>query len=507
MSISLLVSRCQRWLASRTAFRVILGLLVLQATWIALLGRFPMAFDEDFHLGIIKLYAAHGLPFWSGQPAHADAYGAIARDPSYLFHYLMSFPYRVLAAFTDDLKLQVLGLRAINIGLFALGLVLWRRLLLTVGASRAVAHGCLLLFILIPAVPLLAAQINYDNLLLPLVAGLLLLAVRFTRELKPTDPLDLRLVVSMACLAMLGGIVKYAFLPILLGVVGYLLFKLWRTFGWRWRQLGTAIRGGWRLQSPGWKIGLVAAFVICFGLFFERYGVNMLRYHTPVPDCGQVLSVQQCSEYGPWIRDYNLENANTTDVGGPLGYLDDWLYGMWLRLFFAVDGPTTFFQTKGPLTLPGLSAIAFGTSTILVIAVQARNVYRRYDRSVLQLFGAVTICYIGVLYLDGFQRYSQTGQPVAINGRYLLPVLLMILVVGSLAWVELLRKRPQLKLAVFAPALICMLWGGGALTYVLRSNDAWYWPDAPVVKPLTHSVQRVLGPVVPGYDHPTQYLR
>src|SRR5665811_2105922 len=156
--------------ASHKFFWAVVALLVLQAAWIALSGRYPMAFDEDFHLGIIKLYAHHLSPIWSGQPPNYDTFGAVTRDPSYLYQYLMSFPYRLISLFTRDQTIQVLSLRAINIGLFAWGLTLYRRLLLRTGASKAIVHACLLIFVLIPIAPFLAAQINYDNLFLPMVA-------------------------------------------------------------------------------------------------------------------------------------------------------------------------------------------------------------------------------------------------------------------------------------------------------------------------------------------------
>ena len=85
-----------------------MALFVLQAAWIALSGRYPMAFDENFHLGIIRLYAHHISPFWSGQPAGANAFGAVARDPSYLYQYLMSFPYRLVSIFTSSQTAHVL---------------------------------------------------------------------------------------------------------------------------------------------------------------------------------------------------------------------------------------------------------------------------------------------------------------------------------------------------------------------------------------------------------------
>src|SRR5665213_1904608 len=132
--------RCMAALGSPRFFNVILALLVLQAGWIALTGLYPMAFDEDFHLGIIRLYAHHLSPFWSSQPQGANMFGAVARDPSYLYQYLMSFPYRLISLFTRDQTIIVIWLRFINIGLFAGGLALFRRVLLKMGVGRAIVH-------------------------------------------------------------------------------------------------------------------------------------------------------------------------------------------------------------------------------------------------------------------------------------------------------------------------------------------------------------------------------
>ncbi len=60
--------RIIKLLGSSKFFWAIVVVVVLQAAWIALSGRYPMAFDEDFHLGIIRLYAHHASPFWSSQP-------------------------------------------------------------------------------------------------------------------------------------------------------------------------------------------------------------------------------------------------------------------------------------------------------------------------------------------------------------------------------------------------------------------------------------------------------
>jgi len=494
-------------LGSTGFFRIIVALLALQAAWIALSGRYPMAFDEDFHLGIIRLYAHHISPFWSSQPAGADAYGAVARDPSYLYQYLMSFPYRLISLFTGDQTIQVILLRFINIGLFASGLALYRRLLLKTGASRAIIHVCLLFFVLIPIVPLLAAQINYDNMFLPATALALLLTLRFDSYLTKRHRVDAKTGLLLLIVCFLASLVKYVFLPIFAVIAGFVAVRIWqyrRPLPEMWRDILAA----WRQLGTGLRLGLIVGVVLTAGLFLQRYSVNLLRYHSPVPDCSKVLTVKQCSQYGPWIRNYDdkLIKVDNDLVPGSLPtFAADWLYGMWLRTFFAVGGLNTDFETRGPLLIPGLSAIVFTVIGGLAVLAGARRLWRKYNSPVLWLFAAVTVIYVSALWLDDYQAFLQTSQPVAINGRYLLPVFLPVFLIAALAVKELIGRRQNLRLAAASVAVVCMLWGGGALTFVLRSNDSWYWPS-PVVRTANHAVKHVLGPIMPGYKQPTLFL-
>lgn len=463
-----------------------------------------MAFDEDFHLGIIHLYAGHPSPFWAAQPAGADSFGAVFRDPSYLYHWLMSFPYRLIAEFSSNQATIVLWLRAMNIAMFAVGLVLYRRLLLKTGASRAIVHGVLLLFILIPVVPLLAAQVNYDNLFFPLIAVILLLVVNYSAELAKKR-VDLATLTAILALCLLTCLIKYAFLPIFAAIVLYLLVRHWQVFG-SFRAIWGAKKAA--LKSLGLRTGLLlaAALIVSGGLFIERYGVNMMRYHTPVADCGQVLSVEACSKYGPWIRDHNLELRKSPDANkSPATFAADWFYGMWLRLFFSVDGPGTRFQTRGPLVFPALTAVLFAAGGTLLSVIYARRLFQKYKAPVLALLLVVSGTYIAVLWLNGYQTFVRTGVAVAINGRYLLPVLPFLMLIAALAINELCARRNDLKLLIAGIATLGMVWGGGALTYIIRSNPAWYWPS-PAVRHVNYTVRNTLGPVTPGYRDPITFL-
>lgn len=498
------LTTAKRWLGSETFFRLIVALLVVQAAWIALSSRYAMAFDENFHLGIIQIYAQHWLPFLNHQPAGADAFGPVARDPSYLYQYLMSFPYRLVRLFTHDQKIIVLWLRAINITLLASSLPLWRRVLTRLDGSKALTHICLLIFVLLPVVPLLAAQINYDNLMIPIVAGILLLTLRFNDNLRAKKPLPITMLVLLTIACLLASLIKYPFLPIFGAIIIYVTIRL-RAVEHSWSQLGRNLLTGIRRLPTGRLILLVVGLILSLGLFSQRYVVNFVDYHDAIPDCAHILTVQQCQAYGPWNRDYYLAQHKTDPTRSPLSFTADWFYGMWLRSLFAVAGPSNDFQTRGPLFLPAYTAIIAPAAAFLAALIYGRRLWRRYDQSVMLLFALVAGLYLVTLWLDEYRSFLRTGVSVAINGRYLFLVLPLLLVFGAMALREALVRRPRLQLLVGGLVIVGLAWGGGALTYVIRSNPGWYWPDTPMTR-LNHDIQTVLDPIVPGSHSPTAFL-
>src|ERR1044071_4545924 len=113
-----------RTMGSRRFFWVVLGFFVFESLWIGLSAVYPMAFDEEFHLGVIRIYSQQWSPFLASQPENANQFGALVTDPSYLYHYLMSFPYRLIAVITDNLMVQVILLRLFNVGMMTCSVVL-----------------------------------------------------------------------------------------------------------------------------------------------------------------------------------------------------------------------------------------------------------------------------------------------------------------------------------------------------------------------------------------------
>jgi len=475
VQIPALARRVTRGLSSEVCWRIIVGFFLLEALWFVFSAQYPMAFDENYHFGLIKLHAAQWVPFFTAQPHDASVFGAVVRDPSYLYHWLMSIPYRLISVFTSNQTVQVILLRLINVGLFTYGLLLYRRIVRRLGASRALTNSLFAIFILVPVVPFLAAHVNYDNLFFVTVALSTLLAMRLVASVRAgrVDAVNTMALFAVLCLSCL---VKYPFLPVA-GVV--IVFVLWQL--WRCKLLGGAgVRsfvGSFMTLSRLKQVLLVALCLVSLGLFTERYIQNVVTYHNPLPACDAVISQDECAQYGPYGRDKSLkaEKPSTFHAHVP-SYLWQWLYGMWYRLFFAINYD---YATSPPLLVISWTAVVLAVLLGVGVLLRFRQIFSGHTGR--QLVFWLTAGYLLVLFADGLEAYARTGQPVAINGRYLIPFLPFIFAFGGLAWAQLLRRHAAIKAAAAGLVIaIFLLQGGGTMTFIIRSGDTWMWNNGTV---------------------------
>ncbi len=472
-----------------------MGFFVLESLWLVASARYPMAFDEQYHFGLIQLHAHQWLPFFTHQPPHAASFGPIVRDPSYLYHWLLSFPYRGVALITHNQTAHIVVLRLLNLVLFTYGLILARRVLRATHVSQALTNSIFAVFVLVPVVPYMAAQINYDNLLfvvLGLVSLLTLKNIGYIADKRLHAPSLLLL----AALLALGCLVKYPFLPVALVTGAFLLVLMLRA-----RLLGGAgLRAfiqSFAAQTWLRRTLLVLSAVVAVGLFAERYGQNLVTYHNPVPSCDIVITVNECKQYGPYSRDAQLkaEKAEKAEEFHPglLTYSFEWLYGMWYRLFFSVSYDYT---TAAPLIGIGVVGALGAVVLVMGVALRFRSIFSGYSGR--QYLFWMVMGYSVVLFANGYKAYAETGQPVAINGRYLLPFLPFILALGGLAWAQLWRHHATAKAVVASLVIVfLLLQGGGAATYIIRSWDSWQWDDA-TVRSANHFVRSTLWSTIPG---------
>ena len=489
-------------LGSKLFFYASILVYALETSWIAISGRYSMAYDENTHLGIIQVYAKRFLPFWSEQPQGVDHLGAFVRDPSYLWHFGLSFPYRLFAHYVHSEMAQVIFLRFSSVLFFGLGIVIYRRLMLKVGASKPIANTVTALFILTPLIPFLAAQLNYDNLLFPLSGLVFMYALRVSDQLHQQKKVVIKDVLLLAVFNLVGCLVMYSFLPILVfsflwGLV--LLVRLVRAKGLQnvyhaalkdFAKLGLVLR-----------VGLVGLFVLLAGLFAERYIVNIVRYHSPLPSCQKVLSVERCMAYGPFKRDFEshrdkVAGALPKVASDPVSYtFRDWLRIMSFQLFFSLNGQIDNFKVGEPLILPRIAAIVFGVLGAGLVIWYRKYLRRHYKLTFLVLGG---LFYTLVLWQREYNAFLHSGYAVAVQTRYLMAYIPILYLVYALAFSRWLRTRPRLKpVLAWGMIALLLLQGGGATVFIVRSNTYWYWPTTTIQK-VNQNAQKIMKTFVVG---------
>lgn len=496
MNIAVTSRKLHTFLASSLFFKLVIGFFTLSSLYIALFSLYPMAFDENFHVGLIHAYSELWSPFSITQKPEYDVFGAVVTDPSYLYHYLMSFPYRVLQGLFHNESFTVIVLRLINVALCVGSLLVFRKLLQEAKVSAAITNVTFAFVALIPVMPLLAGQVNYDNLLMFILAYVLLLLYRIRVGIVTQARIPATTLFLVVMLLAYTSVVKYAFLPIAVAIVAYLI-GLYIKHVSEHRRIWKQFWGDTKRLSTVQKVAFSLVFLVGVGLFAQRYVTNIVQYKNPVPDCAAVVSIERCMAYGPWGRDYMYEHmADKPHADNALVYTaQDWSWGMWHRLFFTLAGPTNMYDTKKPLPVASYAAIALFSLAIVAIVWQGRAVVRRYPVFVPILI--ITGLYLAALWQQQYGSYVQTGRPVAINGRYLLPLLPLLGAFGLLSLSYAARAlNIQKYLAVFAVlGLVVFLQGGGPITYIVRSEPEWFWQNS-VSQNITNTSRSILKPLI-----------
>lgn len=475
--------------ASRYFFWGVLGLFVVEATWFAFTYRHPMLFDESYHSGLIKLYAQQWSPFINNQTVSADIYGDVMHYPSFLYHYLMSFPYRLISQFASSEMVQVVSLRLINVAMVATGLWVFRKVLLQLKLSPGLSNLVILLFSLLPIVPMLAGQISYDNLLFLLTAASLYYALRLVNA-RQVDFLALTLWLSVSLAA---SMVKYTFLPVFAAEAGFLVIYLLRVHG---RALLIELAASFVTTKRWVQVAALAGLVLMGGLYGARYGTNMVRYHTATPDCGQVLSVSRCMAYGPWGRNEILaKQATKTGVlSSPIHFSANWLKVMYDDFFRVAMNRFPDNQAEYSTILPIVRLAA----TLVVLIGAVTVVYRWRDlhsSPAMYLVLTIAITYVSVLWLHNYQDFLHTGEWVGTQGRYLLPLVLPVVAVFAFTLSKSLHDKKLLKVNLAILAVPLFLQGGGVFAGIVSSNPSWYWQNSVVIQQNEH-LQKLIRPFV-----------
>ena len=456
-----------RLLGSGWFFGFTLLIFVVESGWLALTGAFPMAYDEAYHVGLIRVFSHHLSPIITSQTPDTYQFGAIIQNPSFLYHYLLSFPYRLMDFLTHDMELQIIGLRLMNVAIAAASLIIMRKLLRLMNLSGAKANMLVLVFALTPLFTVLSAQINYDNLLILAVVVSTYEAVAFLRSFDK-GVFDTKRLLILLSLCLFSSLIKFAFLPIFAAIAGIIV--------WRTGLLGDKGLSKVRMnaKSDFAKINrhtrLLLVFTVMLGgfLFVRFYVVNSFRYHNPVPQCNQVLNLHDCKSYYAWENNYLIQRSykmhgtharlNVAQYGGR------WLTINTFELFAAVVPLTGIIYAYEPYFL---FVFLLGAAAFVCTIRDFGKITRNRDMNLLLV---ISLVYIMSLWARNYHDYIQTGMPVALHGRYLLPVLMYLYVVLGLGldyaltgWRAHARAA---KTALAAAIIVAFVAYGGARQYV-----------------------------------------
>jgi hypothetical protein len=434
------VQRLKTVFSSRLALPAFITLFVALALRIALTKTYPLPYDESFHFGLIQLYTHHLNPFLASQPAGADAFGAVARDPSYLYHYLMSFPLRIISLVAHTTIEQVIALRIMNIGLGVTTLVLLRKLTQRLGASMIMSNLAVLALAITPVFYDVSAQVNYDNLLLPLILVALLLTWN-TATIIQRGQLPVVKLMRLTALLLLTSLVQYSFLPILLASCLYVTGVIVS----RYRQNAL----NWNIRWRSWPaVSALLLVLVSGGLWTQRYGVNLVAYHTPHPQCGAVLNVQACSHYSPWYRNYQLRQSYASHPANGLQFVaftEGWLRSMYYGTYSIVHSKT------GAMIFTPVTAIRIAAKFILFGSLLYGLLrWRQAKGSGLPwtLLGLVGFAYTVTLWGQNFSDFHHLGALVGIQGRYMLLVLPIIYAASAKMYTLLIQDLRTVQSAL-----------------------------------------------------------
>lgn len=484
-------------LASKGFFIAIIVLFVLQALWLAFTAIYPMPFDEYYHIGIIQEYAGQFSPFITEQSAEASILGDVTRLPSYLYHYLMSFPYRLVDVFTDNQMVLIISMRMLNIALLASAIVLFRHLFIRAGISRRIIHTAALFFVLTFIVPFLGAHVNSDNLMIMLTPLILLMVLKIIQS----KQVNILHITGLASFGMFTVLVKHSFIPMFIITVSYAgVVLIWR----HRKALPKKIIKSFSAQTFAVKVALVIVLALPAGLLAERYVLNLAMYGAAKPDCAKIQPVEVCQDYTVWYRNqrYIELRPDEDKFTNPVSFTEHWFKKM-MRGYFAIFShvPSKTSQVHepfGPIEGRGIAQVPFKTAYV-VAAVGALAIilkFRRIWQDQFLRFALVSsVAFVALLWAFNYSLLVKIGAAAAIQARYTLPVLLLIfvLIIQALSWQI---KSKSIKTYLLLAALAFYTCGGGIASYVARADKLWYWPNETIRK-INEAIKLLIKPIIP----------
>lgn len=476
-------------LNSKYMFITVLGLVFLQGLWYAASFQ-PALFDEQKHFAKVAIHAESTDPFLGEQKPEWDSVGAVSRDGSFMFYFVMGKLLNIISMFTDVNEVQVLFLRLACLTFFILGFIVLRRVFLKVdlkGLTPAVINLTFLFLALTPAVAPLFGALSYDSLAFLCLSLALLVGVNIIQAKK----IDGEKILYLAALSTFAVTVKWTNVAFLLPLVAFITYDILKRGNIK--KIPIDLIKSFKKRSKYRTFAAIALFACGALLFIERPVVNTLEYGNPEPDCRRVLTEARCEKFFDWKIYSDVLNNK------PAGFLpvrpQEYFFTYWAPRM--INTQTTLLPWSATTLSPSLPfmSLLYFAFTILgagMILVYLRDFLK--DRAA-QMFLFVTTVYCGILFLFLYKLYSQYAIPAAISGRYLLPVMPIFILFAGLAFKRLLSRSKILSLGSLGVVLLLFTQGGGIITAILTTPPRLYWQNE-TIRTVNKDLKKGLEPLV-----------
>lgn len=487
--------------ASDKFFYFVVVIFVIQAAWLAASAAFPMIYDEHYHAGIIDIYSKQWSPFIGSQTLEQVAhFSDVTRLPSYLFHYLLSFPYRVVASITDSFYIKIVSLRLINVLLVVAGMFMFKKLLARLALPGHLVNIGFLLLVLLPIMPFVAAHINYDNLLFLVMPLLIILGINILDDKK----LGFKNTTLFLSVGLLSCLIKFTFLPIFSVAFLYIVYTLYKR-GKSPKKLYAELQDSFLRLSKPLRVLLCILFFVSAGLFTERYVFNVAQYKDFSPTCKQVHAEDSCLRNGLVRRNERAREAYRANPT-KLQNIVDWTRNIWLpnmmtNTFFtgagvgeaeSLERPPVQLDLKPPIEILNSFAWLLLTASIVFLAYSWR--FTRKMPYFWLLFFMFLVYLFAAMVLTNYKGYRSNGQVFAIQPRYFL-VFMPFIITYSLQAANLAIRNRAAKVTALVMVLVIFTQGGGILTYIYRSSPAWYWQRRTIID-TNMKIKKVITPAI-----------
>lgn len=414
-------------------------------------------------------------------------YRDFAGEGSRLFHYLLSFPLRIIELFTDNIFVQVGILRLINVIFGAVGLYYFFKLFDELKFSRSISNLSIAILISIPVVPWVAGAINYDNFIFMLTPVFMLIFAKLIKS----KTINWALVTTLMLIGMVASLAKFTFLVVFAGA----LIILAITAFYRKDYLKVPSR----INIKSFKHIALAVFVtIACVMFVQTYIVNVIQYGTPRPSCQTTLGTERCLANSV-VRANERQKGSLDErsMNGPVVYLFRWLDGMINSSSFSASQPDRSIpaSVKAPLPVVQISILLIFIAVIVCIV--------RYGKislkSVASLVALVSLIYIFTVLINGYLLYEKYHAFRAIQFRYMLPQVLILIAYAIYLFVQnnqrrLVEHASTFIITAYLFLILVFIQGGGIITHIMRAEPNWYKVEQ--IRQINVNMRDILEPIV-----------